>query len=109
MRIIVKEHFHVLADDLSLFFENVTDTPFALARSQFTVKVEDVSEISQEEFIELINSDVAKTDFSSISSKYSIRLDVEDDVRFDLAQNNPKNSRYYETTIRSIFAVNLTW
>jgi len=46
---------------------NLPATPFALARSPFTVKVEDVPENAQEEFIELINSDAAKTDFSSKS------------------------------------------
>ncbi|KII70949.1 SCAN domain-containing protein 3 [Thelohanellus kitauei] len=51
----------------NIFFQNLTHTPFALARRLFTIKVEDVLEISQEEFIELIKNDVDTTDFSSMS------------------------------------------
>ncbi|KAK1346652.1 hypothetical protein QTO34_000512, partial [Cnephaeus nilssonii] len=66
MIISVKEHLHMLADEISSYFPNLPDTPFALARSPFTVKVEDVPETVQEEFIELINSDAARTDFSTM-------------------------------------------
>nr|XP_056706361.1 zinc finger BED domain-containing protein 5-like [Euleptes europaea] len=66
MIISVKEHLHMLADEISSYFPNLPDIPFALARSPFTVKVEDVPETAQEEFIELINSDAAKTDFSTM-------------------------------------------
>nr|KAF6369003.1 hypothetical protein mMyoMyo1_010410 [Myotis myotis] len=62
----VKEHLHMLADEISSYFPNLPDTPFALARSPFTVKVEDVPETAQEEFIELINNDTARTDFSTM-------------------------------------------
>ncbi|XP_066450060.1 SCAN domain-containing protein 3-like [Eleutherodactylus coqui] len=62
----VKEHLHMLADEISSYFPNLPDTPFALARSPFTVKVEDVPETVQEEFIDLINNDAAKTDFSTM-------------------------------------------
>ena len=61
----VKEHFKILEEEISRYFPNLPDTPFALARSPFTIKVEDVPENAQEEFIELITSDEAKTDFSS--------------------------------------------
>ncbi|KII60967.1 hypothetical protein RF11_13940 [Thelohanellus kitauei] len=64
MIITAKEHFHILGDEISIYFPHLPDTYFGLARSPFTVKVEDVPETSQEEFIELINSDVAKTDLS---------------------------------------------
>ena len=58
----------------SRYFPNLPDTPFALARSPFTIKVEDVPENAQEEFIELITSDAAKTDFSSMSvTKFGIK------------------------------------
>ena len=57
----------MLADEISSYFPNLPDIPFALTRSPFTVKVEDVPETSQEEFIELINSDAANNDFSSMS------------------------------------------
>ncbi|KAM5219559.1 zinc finger BED domain-containing protein 5-like [Hipposideros larvatus] len=67
MVISVKEHLHMLAEEISSYFPNLPDTPFALARSPFTVKVEDVSETAQEEFIELINNDAARTDFSTMS------------------------------------------
>ncbi|XP_040191825.1 zinc finger BED domain-containing protein 5-like [Rana temporaria] len=63
----VKEHLQMLADEISLYFPNVPDTPFALARCPFTVKIEDVPENAQEEFIDLITSDAAKNDFSSMS------------------------------------------
>jgi hypothetical protein len=66
MIISVKEHLHMLADEISLYFPNLPDTPFALARSPFTFKVEDVPETAQEEFIEIINSDAARTDFSTM-------------------------------------------
>ena len=63
----VKEHLLMLADEISSYFPNLPDIPFALTRSPFTVKIEDVPETSQEEFIELINSDAANNDFSSMS------------------------------------------
>ncbi|XP_039180852.1 zinc finger BED domain-containing protein 5-like isoform X2 [Crotalus tigris] len=66
MIISVKEHLHMLADEISSYFPNLPDTPFALARNPFTVKVENVPETAQEEFIELINSDAARTDFSTM-------------------------------------------
>ncbi|XP_040275778.1 protein ZBED8-like [Bufo bufo] len=66
MIISVKEHLHMLEDEISLYFPNLPDTPFVLARSPFTVKVEDVPETAQEEFIELINNDAARTDFSTM-------------------------------------------
>ncbi|XP_048344945.1 protein ZBED8-like isoform X2 [Sphaerodactylus townsendi] len=66
MIISVKEHLHMLADEISSYFPNLPDTPFALASSPFTVKIEDVPETAQEEFIELINSDAARTDFSTM-------------------------------------------
>ncbi|XP_039178217.1 SCAN domain-containing protein 3-like [Crotalus tigris] len=66
MIISVKEHLHVLADEISSYFPNLPDTPFALASSPFTVEVENVPETAQEEFIELINSDAARTDFSTM-------------------------------------------
>ncbi|KII72257.1 hypothetical protein RF11_08681 [Thelohanellus kitauei] len=96
------------------FFQNPTQSFCTCKKCIFTVIVEDVPETSQDKFIEIINSDVAKTDFSSISqfwiklpppfqptylcetafsgllfikSKYSIRLDAEDDVRCDIAQS----------------------
>ncbi|KAM4722957.1 zinc finger BED domain-containing protein 5-like [Rhinophrynus dorsalis] len=67
MIISVKEHMQMLADEISSYFPNLPDTPFALARSPFTVKIEDVPENAQEEFIDLITSDAAKNDFSSMS------------------------------------------
>ena len=67
MIISVKEHLHMLADEISSYFPNLPNTPFALARSPFTVKVDDIPETAQEEFIELINSDAARNDFSSMS------------------------------------------
>ncbi|XP_019509197.1 PREDICTED: zinc finger BED domain-containing protein 5-like [Hipposideros armiger] len=66
MIISVKEHLHMLAEEISSYFPNLPDTPFALARSPFTVKVEDVAETAQEEFIELTNNDAARTDFSTM-------------------------------------------
>ncbi|XP_034288737.2 protein FAM200B [Pantherophis guttatus] len=66
MIISVKEHLHMLEDDVSSYFPNLPDTPFAFARSPFTVKVEDVPETAQEEFIELINSNAARTDFTTM-------------------------------------------
>ncbi|XP_065668077.1 zinc finger BED domain-containing protein 5-like [Hydra vulgaris] len=67
MIISVKEHLHMLADEISSYFPNLLNIPFALARNPFTVKVEDVPETSQEEFIELISSDAAKNDLSLMS------------------------------------------
>ena len=64
----VKEHIKILKENISRYFPNLPDTPFALARSPFTIRVEDVAENAQEEFIELITSDAAKTDVSSMSA-----------------------------------------
>ena len=50
----VKEHLKILEEEISRYFPNLPDTPFALARSPFTIKVQDVPENAQEEFIELI-------------------------------------------------------
>ena len=63
----VKEHIKILKEEMSRYFPNLPDTPFSLARSPFTIRVEDVPENAQEEFIELITSDAAKTYFSSMS------------------------------------------
>ena len=52
----VKEHLKILEEEISRYFPNLPDTPFALARSPFTIKVEDVPENAQEELIELITS-----------------------------------------------------
>ncbi|XP_060616127.2 protein FAM200C-like isoform X1 [Anolis sagrei] len=62
----VKEHLRMLADEISSYFPNLFDAPFALARNPFTVKVEDVPEAAQKEFVELINSTAARTDFSTM-------------------------------------------
>ena len=67
MIISVKEHLQMFEEDISTYFPNLPDTPFALARIPLTVKVEDVPENAQEECIELITSDAAKHDFSSMS------------------------------------------
>ncbi|XP_070599912.1 protein FAM200C-like [Erythrolamprus reginae] len=66
MIISVKQHLHTLAGEISSYFPNLPEVPFALARSPFTVNVEDVPETAQEEFIELINSDAARTDFATM-------------------------------------------
>nr|XP_021512928.1 protein ZBED8-like [Meriones unguiculatus] len=66
MIISVKEHLHVLAGEISWYFPDLPDVPFALARSPFTVNVEDVPETAQGEFTELMNSDAARTDFSTM-------------------------------------------
>ena len=63
----VKEHLKILQEEISRYFPNLPNTPFALARSPFTIKVEDVPENAQEEFIKLTTSDATKTDFSSMS------------------------------------------
>lgn len=52
----VNEHLHMLADEASLYFPNLPDTPFPLARSPFTVKAEDALETAQAELAELTNS-----------------------------------------------------
>ncbi|XP_007648258.1 zinc finger BED domain-containing protein 5 [Cricetulus griseus] len=62
----MKKHLHMLAQEISWYFPNLPDVPFALARSPFTVNVEDIPEPAQEEFIELVNSDAARTDFSTL-------------------------------------------
>ncbi|XP_052611518.1 protein ZBED8-like isoform X1 [Peromyscus californicus insignis] len=66
MIISVKEHLHMLAGEISWYFPNLPDIPFALARSPFTVRVEDVPKTAQEEFIDLLNSDAARIDFSTL-------------------------------------------
>ncbi|KII62406.1 hypothetical protein RF11_10361 [Thelohanellus kitauei] len=85
------------------FVENQTYTHFAHEGYPFRVIVKDVLEISQEEYIELIKSDVAKTELLLpfqptylckmgvysllyIMSKYNGRHDAEDDVGFDIGQ-----------------------
>ncbi|KII66663.1 hypothetical protein RF11_12691 [Thelohanellus kitauei] len=103
------------ADVLSLYIPNLSNISFALARNPFTVKDEDIPATSREEFTELINSDVAKTDFSSITtyrretrfsslllikSKYRSRLDAKDYLRV-LTKINPKKLRFVETEICS--------
>ena len=70
----VKDHFTILEEEISRYFPNLPDMPFALARCPFTLKVKDVPENAQEEFIDLITSDAAKNDFSSMSvSKFWIK------------------------------------
>ncbi|KII71873.1 hypothetical protein RF11_05556 [Thelohanellus kitauei] len=65
--IIGEEHRSFLAIEISLFFQNIIETPVALSRITYTLKLSDVSEISQNVYIEVIHSDVAKTCFTSIS------------------------------------------
>ena len=62
----IKQHLQILEEEISRYFPILPDTPFALTRSPFTVKIEEVSENAQEEFIELITSDIAKHDFSTL-------------------------------------------
>lgn len=62
----VKEHLDMLACEISWYFPNLPEVPFALARSPFTVKAEDVPETVQEEFIKLTDSDAARTDFATM-------------------------------------------
>ena len=59
----VKEHLKILDEEILKYFLNLPNTPFALARSPFTIKVEDVLENAQKEFIELIISDATKLIF----------------------------------------------
>ena len=40
----VKEHIKIIEENFSRYFPNLPDTPFALARSPFTIRVEDVPE-----------------------------------------------------------------
>ena len=63
----VREHLKILEEEISRYFPNLPDTQFTLARSPFTIRVEDVPENAREEFIELITRDAAKSDFSSMS------------------------------------------
>ena len=56
----VKEHLKILEEEISRYFPNLRDTSFALASSPFTIRVEDVPENAQEEFIELITSNAPK-------------------------------------------------
>ena len=60
----VKEHLKILEEEISRYFPNLPNTPFTLARNPLTIKVEDVPDNAQKEFIELTTSDAAKTDFS---------------------------------------------
>lgn len=62
----VKEHLDMLASEISWYFPNLPEIPFALARSPFSVKAEDVPETAQEEFTRLTNSDAARADFSTM-------------------------------------------
>ena len=75
MKIIIsmKEHLHMLADEIS-YFPNLPDILFAFARRPFKVEVEDVPETAQEKLIELINSNAVRTDFSTMSvTKFYIK------------------------------------
>ena len=63
----VKEHLKILEEEISRYFPNLRDTSIALASSPFTIRVEDVPENAQEEFIELITSNAPKTNYSSMS------------------------------------------
>ena len=49
--IFVKEHLHMLADEISSYLSNLSDTSFALERRSCTVKFEDAPETTQEKFI----------------------------------------------------------
>lgn len=62
----VKEHLDMLASEISWYFPNLPEIPFALARSPFSVKAEDVPETAQEDFTRLTNSDAARADFSTM-------------------------------------------
>lgn len=62
MIISVKEYLHILADKILYCFPNLPDTLFALARSPFTVKTEDVPETVQVEFIKFISRNAWRRD-----------------------------------------------
>ncbi|XP_051017344.1 protein ZBED8-like [Acomys russatus] len=66
MIISVKEHLHALAGEISWYFPNLPDVPFALARSPFTVRADDVPAPAQEEFTEFLKNDAARADFSTM-------------------------------------------
>ena len=82
----VKEHLRIIEVEISRYFPNLPDTPFALARSPFTIRVEDVPENAQEELSELISSDAAKINFSSMSvTKFWIKSLQSYPVLFEIA------------------------
>ena len=65
------EHLKNLDSELAHYFPQLPEVPFALAISSFTVDINEVPEEKQEEFIELINSDVVKSKLASMSISQS--------------------------------------
>ena len=63
----IKERLLSLIVEITHYFQDINDKSFNLAINSFSVNVYDVQESAQEEFIELSNSIVAKTDFVQLS------------------------------------------
>jgi hypothetical protein len=64
---LLTEHLQSLKDELFHYFPEAVQISHSLTRNPFAVNVESVPENCQEEFIDLLNSDCAKTDFESLS------------------------------------------
>ncbi len=65
--VLIKEHLQLLKIEISRYFPELPQTPFSLVRNPFSMKIEEVPKEAQENFIELITSDVAKTNYSLLS------------------------------------------
>ncbi|KII66338.1 hypothetical protein RF11_14230 [Thelohanellus kitauei] len=82
----VKEYFHMVAEEISLFFQNLPDSAFAPTRNSLNAKILDVTETLKDQFIELVNRDVAKTNMSYFIFWIKSSLDAEFDVHCVIAK-----------------------
>ena len=62
----IEEHLTSLNNELVYYVPDVPDTSFSLVRKPFQIAVNDIPEFLQEEFIDMINDDTIKTEFSTL-------------------------------------------
>jgi hypothetical protein len=67
----IKVHLLCLKKELSRYFPDISNKLFPLVKSSFTFDFEEIPEIAQEEFIEMINDTGIKSEFSSFSKTQS--------------------------------------
>ncbi len=85
----IKEHLRSLIVEITHYFPDINDKSFNLTINPFSVNVYDVQESAQEEFIELSNSIVAKTDFVKLSiDEFWVKCQVDFPLLANMAIRN---------------------
>jgi hypothetical protein len=70
----IKVHLICLKEELSRYFPDISYKLFPLVKSPFTFDFDEISQIAQEELIEMINDTGIESEFSSFSEKqFSVR------------------------------------